>query len=103
VESRFVPAGDATPAWGPLPLEVERARRRRVTLVTIAGAGALGSGALYAGAWASRARFNDTDAATAVPDNELAGVRARTNALTLTSAGVGVATLAVTGLLAFTW
>jgi hypothetical protein len=77
------PPNEAPPVEGPRP--------RRLTLGVAIGAGgaALASGVLYGLATASRARFDDP--ATSYEDVE--GLRSRTNAQVVASAGAGVVAL----------
>ena len=100
-QTRFLRPGEPTPAWGPLPIDTLRRKRRRVTLLGATGASALAAGGLYGAAWASNARFYDTTDPLA--DSELPTWQARTNALTWGSVGLGVATLALGGVTVVMW
>lgn len=99
IESRFVDAGDATPAWGPLPLEVAQARRRRVLFGSLTGASALTTAGLYTFAWVSRGDFDDPT----TPDDQLPLLEARTNALSAGAAVAGAVSLGFGTLTVLTW
>lgn len=100
-----VDAGAVLPAWPEVP-EVEGVAEalpvapmpapRKVSIPLLSGAGVavVAAGGLYAGAWASRAAYDDPD----TPFEDLDGLRTRTNTLTtasqvtaVTAVGLGVA------------
>lgn len=87
VETRYVLASDPTPAWGPLPLEVEARRRRRIALGASAGAAVLLAGGLYTGAVVQERRFQSS----VVPDqdSELRSMQTKANSMLWASVGAG--------------
>lgn len=99
VESRFVDAGDETPAWGPLPFEVAQTRRRRVLFGSLTGAAGLTATGLYTFAWISRGDFDDPS----TPDDRLPGLEERTNALSVAAAVTGAVTLGFGTFTVLTW
>lgn len=76
-------------------------RRRRVAFGTATAATALTSGLLYGAAWTANQRFWDLE--DPIPDADLPAWKARTNALYFSSAGLGVATLALGGITVAGW
>jgi hypothetical protein len=103
VESRYLAAGEPTPAWGPHPLEVEQRRRRRRFLSGVTGVTLVTSATLYGLAWSSRAHFDDTNAKTGATDAQLDAVRTKTNAYTVASAATAVAAVGFGTLTVFAW
>lgn len=99
LESRFVDAGDPTPAWGPLPAEIAADRRRHVLFGSLTGASALTAAGLYTFALVTRADFDDPD----TPDRQLDPLRARTNALSVGAAATGAVALGFGTTLVLTW
>jgi hypothetical protein len=99
LESRFVDAGDDTPAWGPLPLEVAQTRRRRVLFGSLTGASGLTAAGLYTFAWVSRGDFDDPT----TPDDQLPLLEDRTNALTVAATVTGAVALGFGTLTLLTW
>ena len=99
LETRFVDAGDPTPAWGPLPFEAAQTRRRHILFSGLTGAGAATAASLYGLAWASRAQYDDPT----TPDDELAGLEQRTNALTVGAGVTGALALGLGTVTLITW
>ncbi len=91
VETRYLMADQPTPAWGPLPLELEARRRRRIALGASTGAALLLAGGLYSGALVQQHRFDNS----VVPDDDptLPTIQAKANSLLFAS--VGAASLSV--------
>jgi hypothetical protein len=87
VQTRYVLSTDPTPAWGPLPLEVEARRRRRIALGASAGAAVLLAGGLYTGAVVQEQRFQSS----VVPDQdgELRSMQTKANSMLWASVGAG--------------
>lgn len=76
--------GDATPSYALKP-------RKRTALAIAAGSLAVGAGALYGGAWSTRAQF---DATPTSQTDDLKRLQLSTNAMTGTAIGLATAALA---------
>lgn len=94
----WVAAGAELPAWARDPVSATPARRPRWLLVA-AGASAVASGGAYALAWVERRRFDDPE----TPMEDLAGLRARTDALVVVSAVFGGAAVGAGSAAVATW
>lgn len=101
--TRLIEPEDVVPGWTIADDEVALAKKqrakRRVVFAAATGGLLVASGALYAGATTSRARFDDPS----TPHERLGSLRDSTNALTVSSllTGLGAAGLGVT--LAVNW
>jgi hypothetical protein len=121
---QLVPAGASAPTWTvylrhhqdppayeavapplPPPVKLEEVplrpppRGARAPLLLAFGASAVTTGATYGAAWVTREQWADPD----TPDDRLPELRARTNALTTTSAAAGLMTVAFGSALVVTW
>ncbi len=87
LETRYVLAADPTPAWGPLPLELEARRRRRIALGASTAGALLLSASLGTAAVVTERQFYNT----VVPDQdaELTAMQVRTNSMFWASVGAG--------------
>jgi hypothetical protein len=97
----FLMPGDATPAFGPLPLEAAQRKRRRITLGVGAGTAAVAALGLYAGGAITSSQFHDLNAP--VDDPELRALRVRNNALLTGAAGASALALGLSGALVILW
>ena len=87
--------GELMPEWGPPPIDAGPS----VPLIAAAGGTAVAAAGMYAAAWYSNGQFWDQD----TPDDELAGLRARTNALAYSSLGAAVVSLGLGTVVVLTW
>jgi hypothetical protein len=99
LETRFVDAGDPTPAWGPLPEELAADRRRHTLFGSLTGASALTAAGLYTFALIARSDFDNPD----TPDRQLEPLRVRTNTLSVGAAATGAVAVGLGTALIVTW
>ncbi len=87
--------GESMPEWGPPPLDPGPP----MPLIVAASGTALTAGAMYGAAWYFNGQFWSED----TPDSELAGLRAKTNALAYSSLGAAVVSVGLGTVVVLTW